>query len=342
MIAEELVSEPVEDLGVVAALERADLVAKRQRCFDRDPPPRLATALMRCILAYEQQCCALGGLTGGGRRTLAAIASGRRVADAVPQSTAVGTELVREWNGRLYRAQVVGGGYEMDGIRYRSLSAVAKKIIDGAKGDQSGWRLPAKRLESDLAAAIQMHLETAVQAGRITVDGAGDWQRLQASVAALGGNVLALIDRVDIAAASLNIRLDVSKLQNVLDVAVEQIAPDVLTTKIPTKLRRCGVEARFTIGDQHSDRDDTLITNIAKADAWRREIIAGKSLAETASAEGRSTTYIAQMIAFGFLAPKIVMQCLAGRQPSGLTTNRLRRLDLPLDWAEQQRQIARL
>ena len=229
------------------------------------------------------------------------------------------------------------------GRRYRYY--VSHRLIDAAKGnasDHSGWRLPANRLEQDLAMEIRAHLETAVQAGRITVDGAGVLQRLQASVSALGDNTLSLIDRVDIATASLTITLDASALQAKLALTAEQIEPELLIAVIPAKFRRRGVEARFTIGEQPPERDDILITNIAKADAWRRQIIAGKSLADIAAEESKPTTYIASMLDFAFLAPELVKQCLAGRQPAGLTTNWLRRHDLPLDWAQQQRMLAQL
>ena len=129
----------------IATLERDGLIAEWQRCFERDPPARIATVMMRKILAFEAQCRAAGSLSGSNRRALAAIASGRGVSDAVPRSTANGTGLVREWNGRLYRVQVVDGGYEMDGVSYRSLSAVAKKITGTAWSGPRFFGLTAKR-----------------------------------------------------------------------------------------------------------------------------------------------------------------------------------------------------
>ncbi len=39
-----------------------------------------------------------------------------------------GTTLVREWHGREIRATAVDGGYECDGVVYKSLSAVAKAV----------------------------------------------------------------------------------------------------------------------------------------------------------------------------------------------------------------------
>ena len=127
---------------------------------------------------------------------------------------------------------------------------------------------------------------------------------------------------------------------NALHIGSINLPDDVLTITIPSKLRRRGVEARFMIGAQSCEREDILIANIARADAWRREITAGKTLAEIANAEDRPTTYIAQILDFGFLAPDIVKQCLAGQQPPILTTNWLRRHDLPMDWDDQQRLLA--
>ena len=40
----------------------------------------------------------------------------------------LGTKLTREWNGGFYEVTVVHGGFEYEGIRYRSLTAVTKAI----------------------------------------------------------------------------------------------------------------------------------------------------------------------------------------------------------------------
>ena len=40
----------------------------------------------------------------------------------------VGTRLLRRWQGRNYEVVAVAGGYEYEGARYGSLSAIAKKI----------------------------------------------------------------------------------------------------------------------------------------------------------------------------------------------------------------------
>ena len=62
------------------------------------------------------------GAEGGARLRRDAIAL------AAPPRLAPGAQLVREWNGRTYRVEVVAEGFRMDGRVYASLSAVAKRI----------------------------------------------------------------------------------------------------------------------------------------------------------------------------------------------------------------------
>lgn len=40
----------------------------------------------------------------------------------------VGTRFIREWNGRTYEVIVVDGGYEYQGMKFNSLTAIAKVI----------------------------------------------------------------------------------------------------------------------------------------------------------------------------------------------------------------------
>lgn len=47
---------------------------------------------------------------------------------ADPRNPVVGTRLVREWDGAEYTVTVMKDGYEWQGRKYRSLSAVAKAI----------------------------------------------------------------------------------------------------------------------------------------------------------------------------------------------------------------------
>jgi hypothetical protein len=70
---------------------------------------------------------------------------------------------------------------------------------------------------------------------------------------------------------------------------------------------------------------------------WAASEWSGRSFAEIASAEGVTRRYVARLIPLAFLAPDIVEKILSGDQPVDLTTDELtKRIDLPLDWAEQR------
>jgi hypothetical protein len=96
--------------------------------FGSPPPPYLSAAFMRKALAHDAQCRADGGLPANTRRTLRRISEGQGVAESTRSIMKPGAQLVREWNGRTYRVEVVEEGYRMDGRTWRSLSAVAKQI----------------------------------------------------------------------------------------------------------------------------------------------------------------------------------------------------------------------
>ena len=85
---------------------------------------------MEKALAYEVQCKVHGGLPAKTRRSLKSIAAGQASETAIPSSPALspGAHLVREWNGRSYRVEVLEDGFRMDGRTWSSLSALAQHI----------------------------------------------------------------------------------------------------------------------------------------------------------------------------------------------------------------------
>ncbi len=112
----------------------------RARCLEAwvvltgtEPGSRLSTSLLKKALIFEAQCKALGGHSPAVQRLLKApVTKGQPATHRVPP----GTQLVREWNGRVYRVNVTPDGFEMDGQSYSSLSAVAKRITG------AGWSGP--------------------------------------------------------------------------------------------------------------------------------------------------------------------------------------------------------
>lgn len=96
--------------------------------------PNNARAFLELRIGYRIQELTYGGLTRETRRTLDLLADEvegkvtrkRMVEDA--RNPLPGTRLVREWDGIEHTITVQQDGYDWQGRKYRSLSAVAKAI----------------------------------------------------------------------------------------------------------------------------------------------------------------------------------------------------------------------
>lgn len=119
---------------------RIDQISRwdRPRCVDEwrrltgaAPRSGLPIGFPRRALAFELQCKELNGHSAAVKRQLRGL-----VADAGPKAKPTppkpaltcGTQLVREWNGRIYRVLVTDAGFELDGTTFTSLSSIAKHI----------------------------------------------------------------------------------------------------------------------------------------------------------------------------------------------------------------------
>jgi len=105
---------------------RSQLIELWVKTFNRPVPSHLSLPMMRRIIAYELQAQTLGGLTSFTRRRLEALSN----SDTHPasQTQAIGTRLVREWNGVTHTVEVLEDGFYWRAQRYRSLSAIAREI----------------------------------------------------------------------------------------------------------------------------------------------------------------------------------------------------------------------
>ena len=110
----------------------------RERC-DSEPPAYGRAALKR-RLAYRIQELAYRGVSEATRAHLRRhleqadpeMASGKTTHAARQQrknaTPLVGTSLLRDWQGARYEVTVLNGGFEYEGRRFRSLSAIAREI----------------------------------------------------------------------------------------------------------------------------------------------------------------------------------------------------------------------
>ena len=120
----------------LAALKRmtvVELKAKWESLFGT-PAPNNSRSYLELRLSYRVQELTLGGLSRETRRTLDLLADeiegrvGRKTIIADPRNPVVGTRLVREWDGVEHTVTVMKDGFDWQGRKFKSLSAVARAI----------------------------------------------------------------------------------------------------------------------------------------------------------------------------------------------------------------------
>ncbi len=95
------------------------------------PPPALGRAYLISRLAYRLQELHFGGLKPATRAKLDALADGvdpKAARKRAPARLVAGTRLCREWHGTEHIVTVLLDGFDWQGRRYQSLSAVARAI----------------------------------------------------------------------------------------------------------------------------------------------------------------------------------------------------------------------
>jgi hypothetical protein len=159
-MARQTVLERIAALGDLSRSELTDLWLKR---YGVAPPLGMRQPQLLRAAAYHLQEKQIGGLSPAGKRLLKAAVKrvsqqSNTAGEDVPAFTAgvsngaaqgedtlpaakarrspplhtiplPGSRLIREWNGRRYVVEVVTQGFVMDGKAYRSLSAIAFRII---------------------------------------------------------------------------------------------------------------------------------------------------------------------------------------------------------------------
>jgi len=125
----------VDEIAKLETLSRAELVDYWVKAYGT-PPFKGArhTTLVRG-LAYHLQCKAYRGIKSKLSRQLLKLANVDHVAKARSANnsskkprTQLGTQLVREWNGKTHTVHVTDKGCVLNGVTYSSLSAAAKAI----------------------------------------------------------------------------------------------------------------------------------------------------------------------------------------------------------------------
>ena len=132
-----------QEVASIGGLSRAELVEAWIKAHGAPPPKGVKKHLLELSAAWHLQAKRLGGLPAAAKK---ALSRSRRSAQPRNQLSsrsgsavdagrenglrplAIGTRLVREWNGRTHIVDVTDDGFTFDGKRYRSLSAIARRI----------------------------------------------------------------------------------------------------------------------------------------------------------------------------------------------------------------------
>ena len=95
------------------------------------PAPNLSVELLRLGLGHRLQEQRLGRLSRATRsllRQMAAQSSESGISSPAPRKLTPGTRLVRDWHGVVHTVTVLNDGFEYEGQRWKSLTAIAKAI----------------------------------------------------------------------------------------------------------------------------------------------------------------------------------------------------------------------
>ena len=126
----------LKQVAELPELSSDQLKERWQALFGSDPPAYNKPYLIK-RLAYRIQELAYGGLSEPAKAQLrdalddedgSGIPGRRKHRRGTPGMPVIGTRLVREWRGNRYEVTVATGGFEFEGRKYRSLSAITKAI----------------------------------------------------------------------------------------------------------------------------------------------------------------------------------------------------------------------
>jgi DNA invertase Pin-like site-specific DNA recombinase len=249
------------------------------------------------------------------------------------------------------------------GKRYRYY--VSRSLVAGARAVAlDGVRCPAGEVEA-LAATRLLQLlgdraalfralqdadalpPTAAEQARILQAAAGFARRWpDLGPAAQAAALRRLLRRAELHPERLDLHVDPQGLASLLldRVAITKTphprgeagqAPLILLS-VAARLRRSGKEVALVIGERGGEpRADTPLARLlSKAHLLQASLVSGEAadLDALARREAVGRTYLARVLRLAHLAPSVVEAILAGREPEGLTVNRLmKQVQLPLD-----------
>jgi hypothetical protein len=105
-----------------------DLRILWRKLYQAHPPPMIGRDLLILAIAWKLQVQALGGLSSAIKRRIASMEAKGGVAKKRTVQPKPGAKLMRAWQGETHTVLMLDDGFEWQGERHGSLSAIARKI----------------------------------------------------------------------------------------------------------------------------------------------------------------------------------------------------------------------
>jgi len=257
------------------------------------------------------------------------------------------------------------------GTRYRYY--ISRQLITGpAASGSSGQRVPAANLEALVIGRLRALLADPVEFLNAISNGERDapmQKRLRDAAAALSARWEHLpTEAQHDFARSILVRAQVHANRIDLDVGSPRLVSWLLSQgadegivegnrtssanadgseqslirlSIPASLQRTGKEMKFIVDGvtNSAPPDTTLIRLLVRSQKLAKRMFEPNCppLAAIAHEERITASYATRLVRLAFLPPDIVAAILAGKQPAGLTANKLMAdTRLPLDWRDQR------
>ena len=116
------------EIEALAALELGELIERYRELWGKEPRSRNRDHLRKRI-AWKLEEKRLGGLSGAAKKRLEALVGDIELPTPKKKADpALGSVLVKKYKGEEIHVTVVAGGYEHEGVLYRSLSALANTL----------------------------------------------------------------------------------------------------------------------------------------------------------------------------------------------------------------------
>jgi DNA invertase Pin-like site-specific DNA recombinase len=245
------------------------------------------------------------------------------------------------------------------GTRYRYY--VSRPLITKDQTERSaGLRIPAGEIEQLVTSRVRQWLldpGSIYKATRLFDHSTQSWPVARAAEIGktwpeLPGTrqrafLTGLIERIDVGANQIDIRLRPHRLSALLDIAATPLpsATDDETQilSIPVRLRRSGREIRMLIDGTDpfatAKPNARLIRLLIRSRRLNAMLVGSDCVpfAALAGREGVSPSYFTRLVRLSYLAPDITQAILDGRQPRDLTPEKLlEHSRLPLAWHDQR------